>query len=326
MKDLVAFYQTRQVAEQVRDGLISAGFDRDDVTLYDRSGKDEASLWEDIKNAFGFGDDDDQTLYAEAARRGAVAVGLSFDNDEDEPSHQRAIQIMQRYNPIDLKAQAAQWRQQGWKGEQRPATAAPATSRTAATAGSAGQAGTVVPVTEEQVQIGKRAVESGGVRIHTRVTQKPVEKQVELRKERVDVQRRPVDRPLTDADKAAFQERTIEVAERSEQPVVNKQARVVEEVVVNKDVQQRTETVRETARRTDVEVEKLNPDQSRGSTHVAPETFAAELARDDRYRGRDWATCEPEFRRTFEQRYPGSKWEQFKDAIHRGYEKVRQKV
>src|SRR4051812_8093613 len=116
MKNLVGFYQTRNQAEAVRDELISAGFDRDDVTLYDRSGRDEASLWEDIKNAFGFGDDEDQALYAEAARRGAVAVGLSFDNDEGEPSADTAVRIMQRHNPIDLDTQAAQWRKEGWTG------------------------------------------------------------------------------------------------------------------------------------------------------------------------------------------------------------------
>src|SRR4051812_35152541 len=74
MKDLIAFYRTRDQAERVKDELISAGFDRDDITLYDRGGKHEANLWEDIKSAFGFADEDDQRIYAEAARRGAVAV------------------------------------------------------------------------------------------------------------------------------------------------------------------------------------------------------------------------------------------------------------
>jgi stress response protein YsnF len=77
---------------------------------------------------------------------------------------------------------------------------------------------------------------------------------VQLRDERVHVERRPVDRPVREGDK--FDEVVIEVTETREEPVVGKQERVVEEVVVSKDVQERTETVRDTVRRKDVEVEE----------------------------------------------------------------------
>ena len=53
-----------------------------------------------------------------------------------------------------------------------------------------------------------------------------------------------------------FQERTIEMEERDEQAVVSKQARVTEELVVHKGVEQRTETVSDTVRKTEVEVER----------------------------------------------------------------------
>jgi uncharacterized protein (TIGR02271 family) len=310
MKDLVGFYQSRPQAERVKDELLSAGFDRDDITLYDRTGKDEANFWESIKNAFGYADEDDQRLYAEATRRGAVAVGLSLDRDDSAP---RAMEIMQRHHPIDLNTQSAQWKQQSTQ------TTA---GKTAAAAGSSAQGSTVIPVVEEQLKVGKRAVQSGGVRIHSRITEKPVQEQVNLREEHVDVQRRAVDRPMTDADKAAFRERTIEVTETREEPVVSKQARVVEEIAVNKTAAQRTETVRDTVRRTDVDVQQP---ASAADTQVG-DRFARELASDERFRGRDWASMEPEARRSFEQRYPGNKWEQYKDAVHRGYERVRRKV
>ncbi|HYP52800.1 MAG TPA: YsnF/AvaK domain-containing protein [Pyrinomonadaceae bacterium] len=114
-----------------------------------------------------------------------------------------------------------------------------------------------IPVVEEQLEVGKREVERGGVRVESRVTERPVEEQVHLREERVNVERRPVDRPVTNAD-AAFREGTIEVTERAEEAVVAKQARVVEEVVVNKEVGERTETVRDTVRRTDVDVQETD--------------------------------------------------------------------
>ena len=121
---------------------------------------------------------------------------------------------------------------------------------------SGGQA--VVPVVEEQVKVGKREVSKGGVRVETHVTESPVEKDVQLREEHVNVQRRPANRPVTGEDMAAFQEGTIEVAETAEEAVVQKTAKVVEEVVINKTAQERTETVRDTVRRTDVDVEKVD--------------------------------------------------------------------
>lgn len=115
-----------------------------------------------------------------------------------------------------------------------------------------------VPVVEEQIRIGKRTVETGGVRVHSRVKEVPVEESVRLREERVRVERRPADRPVTDADVRAIKDGDIEVTERSEEAVVAKGARVVEEVVVNKEVVERDETVRDSVRRTEVEVEKLD--------------------------------------------------------------------
>jgi uncharacterized protein (TIGR02271 family) len=113
-----------------------------------------------------------------------------------------------------------------------------------------------VPVVEEELQVGKREVERGGVRVESRVEERPVEEQVTLREEHVRVERRPVDRPVGDAE-GLFREGTLEVSERAEVPVVAKEARVVEEVVVNKEVGERTETVRDTVRRTDVNVEEV---------------------------------------------------------------------
>ncbi len=124
---------------------------------------------------------------------------------------------------------------------------------------------TTIPVVEEQLEVGKREVERGGVRVESRVEEVPVEEQVTLREEHVRVERRPVDRPVEAAD-AAFKEGTLEVTERAEQAVVGKQARVVEEVVVGKEVAEHTETVRDTVRRTDVNVEEVEGDtRARGA-------------------------------------------------------------
>lgn len=315
MKDIVGFYRTRTEADQVRDELLSAGFDRDDITLYDRTGKDESNLWEEIKSAFGFAHEDDQRIYAEATRRGLAAVGLSLDHDD---SAQQAIQIMQKHRPVDLDTEAGQWKAQGWTDQQAQTTTRPATPQAQAARPAQSGGKQVIPVVEEQVQVGKERVQQGGVRVYTRVTEKPVQEQVTLREERVNVERRRVDRPLTDADKP-FQERTVEVTQSAERPVVNKQARVVEEVVIGKDVQERTETVRDTARRTDVNVEKMGPDSE------LADRYAQELNGEARYRGKDWSAIESDAGQNFERRYPGRKWDQFKDAVGRGYQRLTSK-
>ena len=111
-----------------------------------------------------------------------------------------------------------------------------------------------IPIVEEELHVGKRQVEHGRVRVHSHVVETPVQEQVSLREEEVHVERRPVDRPLTGTE-GAFQDRTIEAVERDEQAVVSKEARVKEELVVKKDVEQRTETVSDTVRRTEVEVD-----------------------------------------------------------------------
>jgi uncharacterized protein (TIGR02271 family) len=119
-----------------------------------------------------------------------------------------------------------------------------------------------VPVVEEELHVGKREVERGGVRVERRVEERPVEQQVNLREERVQVERRPVDRPVG-ATEEMFREGAVEVTERAEEAVVAKEARVVEEVVVNKEVGERTETVRDTVRRTDVDVQEVDTKRAR---------------------------------------------------------------
>ncbi len=117
-----------------------------------------------------------------------------------------------------------------------------------------------IPIIEENLEVGKREVQTGGVRLRSRIVERPVEESVRLREERVNVERNTVDRPATDADFSNFQERDVEMVERAEVPVVNKEARVVEEVSIAKDVQERTETVKDTVRKTEVDVENLEKD------------------------------------------------------------------
>lgn len=119
----------------------------------------------------------------------------------------------------------------------------------------------VIPLHEETLRVGKRDVSHGRVRLRTYVVETPVNEQVDLRNERVTIDRHPVDRAATAGD-ALFQDRTIEAEERAEEAVINKDVRVTEEVSLRKEAQNRTETVSDKVRHTEVD---LQDDRTAGS-------------------------------------------------------------
>jgi uncharacterized protein (TIGR02271 family) len=206
--------------------------------------------------------DEDRFAYAEGMRRGNVLVTAQVD----EAHVGRAADILEDAGAINLDEQEATWRKSGWTGYDAAAHStmrrtestgmvgvAPGT--TAASARAGGQDETV-QVVEERLVVGKRVVEGGRVRVRSYVVERPVEEQVTLHQERVTVERRPVDREATPADLAAFQERTIEARATSEEAVVGKEVHVVEEIGISKEVADRVETIRDTVRRTEVEVDE----------------------------------------------------------------------
>jgi uncharacterized protein (TIGR02271 family) len=194
-----------------------------------------------------------------------------------------------------------------------------------------------VPVVEEALQVGKRTVSRGGVRVFTHVQEQPVEETVQLREERAQVERTPVDRAATEADLQAMREGVIEVRETAEEPVVAKQARVVEEVRVGKQVEQREQTVRDTVRHTEVQVEQLaggaaedfrrhwqssyGSQGGRYEDYAPAYQFGSSLRSNERYRGRDWSAMEADVRRDWEARSPGT-WERMKDSIRHAWDRA----
>jgi uncharacterized protein (TIGR02271 family) len=115
-----------------------------------------------------------------------------------------------------------------------------------------------LPIIEEELHVGKRIVQTGGARLRSRIVERPVEETLRLREEHVRVERNAVNRPATEADLNNFREGTIELTEQAEVPVVSKDARVVEEISLSKDVEEREEIIRDTVRSTEVDVDNLN--------------------------------------------------------------------
>lgn len=216
-----------------------------------------------------------------------------------------------------------------------------------------------VPVVEEEIAVGKRAVETGGVRVQKEVTEQPVAETVHLHEERVTVERYPVDRPANEADFHAFDNQTVEIREISEEPVIEKRARVVEEIVVGKETTQRTAQISDTIRRTDVHIVPLQPGEYRtasgyrgtyasggrgyGGGHDPSDRYFREHYRQrfastgswdydngysQAYRygqelarySNDWGSIKDEVRRQWNQRNPRAPWDQFRDAIRYGFD------
>ena len=203
--------------------------------------------------------------YAEGIRRGGTLVTIHADDARAD----EATAILNRYNPVDMTNRADTYRKSGFSGysdttphytpeqitAERTAYVAPMANTMDSTRTVKAGETVTVPVVEEQLVVGKRAVEGGGARIHTRVIETPVTESVTLHEEHVTVNRNPVNRTLSATDLAsAFSNATIDVTTRSEEAVIGKTAHVVEEVTIGKTASERTETVTDTVRRTDVDV------------------------------------------------------------------------
>jgi uncharacterized protein (TIGR02271 family) len=314
-------------AKQVESELRSAGFSKGDVNLRTKNHNGSEKDLDKIGIPR-----DDARRYIQGMDRGSTLVTVRADDAEAS----KAAAIMDR-------AEAGMTR-----GRKSPPPAT-AQSQGARTAKSGDE---VIPVVEEQLEIGKRQVEgSGGVRVFAHVVEEPVEESVKLREERVRVERTPVDRPATEKDLAQAQSGgTIEMTERSERAVVGKSAHVVEEVRVGKDVAERTEKVRETLRHTEVDVEPIRggekPSMGSGWEAVSRDfrghfdrTYASQpdarwesyepayrrghaLAADRRYSGRDWSAIETDARSDWERDNPGT-WERMKGAMRHAYDRAR---
>ena len=211
-------------------GQDAKGFERDAYSTQQRPG-----LWANAKG--GFPPDEDRRLHEEHLRRGGYLLLVNADDAKADQVHQ----VLENSNAIDVEDRAAQYRASG--------SPAPASRRAEL------QGEELIPVVQERLKVGKRQVARGGLRVRAYVVEEPVTERVDLREEHVGVERRPVNQPVSNAS-GLFQDRTIEMTERAEEAVIAKDAHVVEEVVVHKDVQERTETVKDTIRRTEVDVQR----------------------------------------------------------------------
>jgi uncharacterized protein (TIGR02271 family) len=215
---VIGIFENSKSLHQAINELAKAGLKDQDIEILEGDArKVEATVAER-----GF-EDEDVRGYAEAVKAGKKLLAAFVP----EAKAEQVVAIMDRYESAN--------------GEERR-----------------GSREESVPVVEEELSVTKRQVGRGGVRVSTRVSEKPVEKTVRLREEEVEVERKKAGRELSPEEaERAFKEWTVEVTATGEEVEVEKEARVVGEVSVGKQVHEREEKVQDTVRRTEVEVEKV---------------------------------------------------------------------
>ncbi len=210
----------------------------------------------------------DEEQYVRGAQAGKAVLSVVV---QDTSLIHRVVTILELHQPLEMEEETDEADETG-ADFSAAALPSPSTAPSAADLSSPGMglgstsltdneprdtsaSGTeeVIPLAEEQIEVGKRTVDRGITRVRRYVVERPVEQEVTLRGERVTIERRrPMD--TTGAPDRAFEERVVEVHETEEVPVVAKTARIVEEVTIGKQETERTETVRDTVRREDIEV------------------------------------------------------------------------
>lgn len=233
---IIAMYDDANKVKQVVDEIVRAGVSRDAVDVLQGNGNGSSSVVGKLTDC-GV-EEREAKIFAEALGNGGSMIAVQAPEDSADDT----FEIMNRHGARDLDQLVAEAEQPQQKQEQQKS----------------------VPVVEEQVSIGKRKVLRGGVRVTSKVSERPVEETVKLREETVEVEKNEADRKLSpeEAEKA-FKEQAVELAETAEEAVISKEARVVGEVSLNKSAAEREETVQATARRTDVKVEEIEADEAK---------------------------------------------------------------
>jgi uncharacterized protein (TIGR02271 family) len=250
-------FDDRSQAEAARERLTQSRIDADDVRIVDQSASASSTtgsgegqgLWSAIKSAFI--PPEDSHTYEEGMRRGGYLLCARVDEDcADE-----AIRILDESESVDLEERQSSWRGEGWTPYQ-PTGGDSGFQQTQQTDRTVAEER--IPIVEEELRVGKREVERGGARVRSYVTETPVSEQINLREEHVSVERRPVEGQSGEAELGGdmFKDREISMTETAEEAVVDKEARVREELVVRKTAEEHSETVQDNVRHTEVEIDE----------------------------------------------------------------------
>lgn len=349
-KTIIGLYDDRKTAYNALNDLEKAGFGKDHLSFASNEQGDRHTYEYDASEVAAprlLTDrgipEEEANFYSEGVRRGgAIIVARVHDTNVD-----LAVDILARHNPVRFEDRHAEYKKEGFTKYDEKAPAFKQEEITKERSRYADEAKQRMQEVEESLKVGKREYISGGVRVHKYVDTEQVEETLRLKHEHVDVDRTRADRALSpeEADRA-FQEDTVELVERAEEAVVNKEARVTGEVAVGKEVEYEDKVIHDTLRKTRVEVEQMAGEMKKVGP-VFEEHYAQAFAntnedfdyykpayeygyaagRTENYRDHDYAKAEPALRDDYTKRYGDrSAWDKVKDAVKHGYSHSRRTV
>jgi stress response protein YsnF len=266
---LVAVYDTASHAEAAVKALKAAGFADSDISMFDSSrlkagrtslspGVREAGLWHRL-----FGTDvyeHEANIYGQTVEDGGVVISVRVL--EREVAHASAVLNIHR--PVDVHDRAV-------TSGIAPAAHVEAVERKLAALPLADEQHVAVSpklaaaqpdvlrLAEEHLEVGKEMHETGRTRVRRFVTERAVAEDATLHEEHAEVLRKAVF-DTTYVDEIDWADGMIEIIETAEHALVNKTARVVEEVGLKKIGSDHVETIKDKLRRQQVEIERLGAD------------------------------------------------------------------
>lgn len=271
---IVTMFSTLAQAEGAKRSLIKAGFADHDIDVISgerlKSEGHEArhpSFWQRL---FGSTLDEEQSgVYEDAIKSGSVVLTLRAE-EEQLP---RAYSILDAHDTGELPASGAA----GLTGDDGYTVS---TAHTTTGVNSVSDSDLTEPVrtsltgdeteeeilrlAEERLEVGKRLVSEGTTRVRRYTVTDQVSEDISLHEQHADIFRRSTG-DLAAPGEVDWEEKTIEVAETHEQPVINKTAHIKEEVVVRKDQSERVENVTDSVRRQEVDIDHADKDVTAGA-------------------------------------------------------------
>ena len=258
---IVAVYDKAGKAKDAVRALEASGFPSGDISVLNRDSLSdvevqESGLW---RRLFGRNvGDHESAVYGRTVESGGAVLTLRLQDSDIA----RAMKILDVHNPVNMREQDTT---AGRATSTVPRSTSPAPSIPAPSVATPSATNKTVAkeevlrLAEERLDVGKRQVETGRARVRRFVVEKPVESQVTLHEEHAEMLRRAVTdhSPIRDVD---WTDKVIEITETAEQAVINKTTHIAEEVVIRREGSDHVETVRDTIRRQQVELERLPRD------------------------------------------------------------------
>jgi len=318
-KTVIGLFDDRNEGAKAYASLLQEGYAQADLDILTNDDKDDepklATLHKNIPSP-------DVDVYLEGVRQGGTIITATVSDS----AVGRATEILSNFNIVNIAKRAEELKLVNNKLELKDAA----------------KHDDVIDVIEEELEVGKERVERGRLRIYNVVTEREVTQNVTLRDETIKVNRRPINREVKITDDL-FKARSFELAEVDEIAKVSKTARVVEEVYLGKEVVNKIETIKETLRRQDVQIEEIPTvatfqeydadfrcfyGKHLGNSGVTYDSlkpafnYGYALATREPFRSSPWSAVEADSRRIWEEKNPGT-WDQNAAVIKYAWEKVR---